>query len=156
MTKSEHAGRAREALDRRFRQMPPADRFSPPHAGWIRAIRDALGMSAAELGKRMGISGATLSEIEANERDGGIRLNTLRRAAEAMDCELVYAFVPRESLETTVLRQAEAVLREHERYADQTMRLEAQEAAPSEHARQRQLEDIIRSRNLWAHGWRAR
>jgi predicted DNA-binding mobile mystery protein A len=112
-------------------------------------------MSAAELGKRMGVSGATVGEIEANEREGGIRLSTLRRAANAMDCELVYAFVPRDSLERTVLRQAEAVLREHERYADQTMRLEAQEAAPSDRARQRQLDDIIQSRNLWAHGWRS-
>lgn len=155
MNRSEHASQAREALDRRFRQMPSADRFAPPHAGWIRAIRDALGMSAAELGKRMGVSGATVGEIEANEREGGIRLSTLRRAANAMDCELVYAFVPRDSLERTVLRQAEAVLREHERYADQTMRLEAQEAAPSDRARQRQLDDIIQSRNLWAHGWRS-
>lgn len=156
MNRKENAIQAREVLDRRLSQMPSTTQFTPPHAGWIRAIRDALGMSAAELGKRMGVSGATVSQLEANEREGGIRLETLRRAANAMNCDLVYAFVPRQSLEQTVRLRAEEVLREHERHADQTMRLEEQESAPSDRARQRQLEDIIRSRNLWAHEWRSR
>lgn len=153
MDKYEQAVRARRMLDRRLGELPPASAFTPPRAGWIRAIRDALGLSARELGRRMGVSGATVGEMERNERDGGVRLSTLRRAAEAMDCTLVYAFVPRASLEGIVRRRAEEILNELQQHVDQTMRLEEQEAEWSESARQRQLEEIIRSRNLWSHMW---
>jgi predicted DNA-binding mobile mystery protein A len=101
----------------------------------------------------MGVSGATVGQMEANERDGGVRLSTLRRAAEAMDCTLVYAFVPKGSLEGIVRHRAEEILSELQQHADQTMRLEEQQAEWSESARQRQLEEIIRSRNLWSHMW---
>ena len=100
----------------------------------------------------MGVAGATVSEIEANEREGGIRLSTLRRAAEAMDCTLVYALVPKVSLAETVSARAEQILNELQRHAEQTMRLEEQESEPSDLSRQRQLDEILRSRNLWAHG----
>jgi len=152
VNKTDQARRARQVLDQRLNQLPPVSAFAPPHAGWIRAIRDALGMSVAELGHRMGVAGATVSEIEANEREGGIRLSTLRRAAEAMDCTLVYALVPKVSLDRTVSARAEQILNELQRHAEQTMRLEAQESEPSELSRQRQLDEILRSRNLWAHG----
>jgi predicted DNA-binding mobile mystery protein A len=97
------------------------------------------------------VSGATVGEIESNEREGGIRLSTLRRAAEALDCTLVYALVPRESLQHTVQHRAEQILDEHQRHAAQTMRLEAQESELSEQSRKRQLDEIVRSRHLWAH-----
>jgi len=156
VNKREQARRARQMLDQRLLQLPPVSEFAPPHAGWIRAIRDALGMSVAELGARMGVTGASVSQIEENEREGGIRLSTLRRYAEALDCTLVYALVPRESLDRIVSTRAEQILKDLQRNAGQTMRLEAQEAESSALARQRQLDEIIRSRNLWAHGWEER
>lgn len=140
-------------LDKRFKELPPPSAYAPPRAGWIRAIRDALGLSAAQLGRRMGVSGATVSELEANEREGGIRLSSLRRAAEAMDCTLVYALVPRDTLERTVSRRAEHIWANLQRHTDQTMRLEAQEAEWSERSRQRQIDEIIRSRTLWSDSW---
>jgi predicted DNA-binding mobile mystery protein A len=151
VNKYDQASRARQMLDSRLGQLPAAAQFAPPRAGWIRAIRDALGMTAAELGRRMGVSGATVGDIESNEREGGIRLATLRRAAEALDCTLVYALVPREGLELTVQHRAEQILVEHTRHAAQTMRLEAQESEMSDQARKRQLDEIARSRHLWAH-----
>ena len=42
--------------------------------------------------------------------DGGARLSSLRRAAEAMDCTLVYAFIPNSTLQQTVERQAGTIL----------------------------------------------
>lgn len=153
MNKSDRADRARQMLDKRFKELPPPSAFTPPRAGWIRAIRDALGLSVAQLGRRMGVSGATVSELEANEREGGIRLSTLRRAAAAMDCTLVYALVPRDTLEQTVSRRAEYIWANLQRHTDQTMRLEAQESEWSERSRQRQIDEIIRSRNLWSDSW---
>ena len=81
--------------------------------GSRRLYRDALGMTAADLAARMGISGASVRAMEETEVSGGtLRLSTLRRAAEAMNCTLVYAFVPNERLEQTVVQQARWVLRE--------------------------------------------
>lgn len=66
------------------------------------AIREALGMTAADLGARMGTVESSVLRIEASERAGRVRLDTLKRAASALNCDLVYALVPRESLETMV------------------------------------------------------
>jgi predicted DNA-binding mobile mystery protein A len=153
VNKREQAQRARQILDRRLGQLPPVSEFEPPASGWVRAIRDALGMSVTELGQRMGVRGATVSEIEANERTGGVRLSTLRRAADAMDCTLVYALVPRASLERTVAERAELVLSAVQQHAEHTMRLEDQESATSQQTRDRQLEGIIMSRHLWSDEW---
>lgn len=69
-------------------------------------MRDALGMSSYQLAKRMGFSPTRVRQFEAEELDGSIRLGILRRAAEAMNCTLVYLLAPKEPLEDIVLRQA--------------------------------------------------
>ena len=75
-----------------------------PTGGWIRAIREALGMSRNQLAKRLGI--ARLNNLEGNEVSGGVTLARLQRAANALGCRLVYALVPKSSLEETVKLQA--------------------------------------------------
>lgn len=99
-----------------------------PHRGWIRAIREALGMSTAEMGDRMDVSQQRVSALERNEVHETIKLDTLRRAAAALNCELVYAFVPRTSLDDAVRTQAqkkaEALLgpvAHHSRLEDQSL-----------------------------------
>ena len=77
-------------------------RFTPPVKGWIRAIREALGMTAEQLANRLGVKQPTLHELEQSEVKGSIELATLRRVAAALDCTLVYALVPRHSLEEMV------------------------------------------------------
>jgi predicted DNA-binding mobile mystery protein A len=72
----------------------------------MRTMRDALGMSGYQLARRMGFSPTRVRQFEAEEVAGSIRLGTLRRAAEAMNCTLVYALSPNEPLEDIVLRQA--------------------------------------------------
>jgi predicted DNA-binding mobile mystery protein A len=78
----------------------------PPHGGWIRVVRDAMCMNGAQLAQRMGIRQPTLARLEQNERDRTITLGTLDRAAAALGCDLVYVFVPRDSLVGRVERQA--------------------------------------------------
>lgn len=152
MATREGARRAREALDRRLGQMGPPPRYAPPRLGWIRATRDALGMAAADLAARMGVSGASVRSLEEKEITGGIRLSSLRRAAEAMDCTLVYAFIPKEGLEATVRRQAQRVLDEQSRRVDQTMLLEAQEGEMPASSAEARLQQIIDSGRLWSEG----
>jgi predicted DNA-binding mobile mystery protein A len=103
---------ARRRLDQRLGDLGSG--VGPrPKEGWIRAIRDALGMSGAELGRRLDVSAQAVSAMEASERAGSIRLGTLHRAADALDCDVVYALVPRQSLQTAVEVQAMRKAREH-------------------------------------------
>ena len=82
-----------------------------PDQGWIRTIRDALGMSSRQLAARMGVSQPAVSQLERSEVAGRIQLDSLRRAAAALDCELVYSLVPRASLEETLATRARALAR---------------------------------------------
>ena len=149
MAAREEARKAREVLDRRLSELGPASRYVLPRLGWIRAVRDALGMSAADLATRMGISGASVRSLEEKEVTGGIRLSSLRRAAEAMDCTLVYALVPNRSLRATVEAQAQDVLERRMSRVHQTMALEAQESATLPAAHDAQVQTIIDSGSLW-------
>jgi predicted DNA-binding mobile mystery protein A len=81
-------------------------RFTVPHSGWVRAVREALGMSAGDLAARLGVAESTVLRLEASERAQTAQLSSLRRAADALDCDLVYALVPRRPLEETVQAQA--------------------------------------------------
>jgi predicted DNA-binding mobile mystery protein A len=143
----------RRHLDNRLAQLPDARMFAKPPTGWIRAIRQALGMSATDLAARMGLSKARVLAIEKSEAVGVLNLDTLHRAAEALDCTLVYALIPRKPLDQTVRERALEVAAEHLSAVDHTMRLEDQGVGGQ--AAQRQLHevagDIVRRspRSLW-------
>ena len=142
--------RARLALDQRLVSLGPPSLYAPPRLGWVRAIRDALGMTAAELAARMGVTGPAVRSLETKEANGGARLSSLRRAAEAMDCTLVYAFIPNSSLQQTVERQAGRILDEQTKRVHQTMALEAQEVEVPPSADRTRLEAIVDSGRLWS------
>lgn len=91
-------------LDQRLQtlQIPPV-----PRSGWVRAIRDALGMTQAQLAKRMGITQQNAAKLESDESSSKITLDRLKRAADALGCDLEYAFVPRQPLEQMVSQQAQ-------------------------------------------------
>jgi predicted DNA-binding mobile mystery protein A len=78
----------------------------PPPEGWVRTIRQALGMSSYEMALRTGMSPTRTREFEEGEIDGSLRLSVLRRLARALNCKLFYVLVPDEPLELTVWRQA--------------------------------------------------
>ena len=63
-------------------------------------------MSSTELASRMAVGQSTISGLENSEIRGTIKLDTLRRAAVALDCDVIYYLVPRTSLEDTVRLQA--------------------------------------------------
>ncbi len=149
MTGRDTARRARRSLDSRLAAIGPAQRYRSPHSGWVRAIRDALDMSAAELGRRMGITGPAVSALERGEREGTVGLNTLRRAAEAMDCTLIYVFVPNHGLEETLHRQAQAVAREQLAHVQTTMALEDQAVDIDGHTVAAQAELLVQTGRVW-------
>ena len=117
---------ALEQLDATLAQFASLRNLQPPKKGWIRAIRDALGMSGRQLGQRMSVSKMWVGDMERLEVNGATSLKTLRRAAEAMDCVLVYALVPKSSLKETLLKQAKRKVRQDMARASHTMALEDQ------------------------------
>jgi len=116
---------ARAALDQKL-QSVNLSHLHPPYKGWIRAVREALGMSSAQLAQRLGVSRPRITALEKSEMDDSVTLGTLRRAATAMECTLVYALVPRTSFEETLKARAKMVARKLITEVDHTMGLEAQ------------------------------
>ena len=146
---------ARRHLDERFAQMGAPATFTRPLKGWIRAIRDALGMSTTQLAKRLGVPQSRVVAIEKGELSGSLTLNTLYRVADAMDCQLVYALVPKAnaSLMSIVETQAYTKARAMMDQTKHTMSLEAQSVRGKELAAQFQklTEKILQEspRKLW-------
>jgi len=142
---------AREALDRRLAKLRPVEQLAPPPRGWMRAVRGALGMTARQFAARMGVRSQTLSDIERSEASGTIQLNTLRRAAQALNCSLVYALVPNEPLEDMVSNRAKKIATARLRSVEHSMALEDQ--ALTSEGRDTRLERYIiehlRERDLW-------
>jgi predicted DNA-binding mobile mystery protein A len=93
-------------LDERLRPFRELLSVLPPPGGWLRTIREALGMMPQDLARRVGIARPTLLKIEQSEANGTVTLNTLRRVANAMDCELVCLLVPRKPLQQTLTNRA--------------------------------------------------
>nr|WP_321440366.1 mobile mystery protein A [uncultured Hyphomonas sp.] len=78
-----------------------------PKEGWIAFVRHALGMSGAQLGKRLSLSRGRISQAEKAEPDGGVTLRTMEEMAAGMGCRFVYAIIPADGdLEDVIERQA--------------------------------------------------
>jgi predicted DNA-binding mobile mystery protein A len=140
-------------LDSRFAALRPLLKTQRPPKGWLRAIRDALGMTTKQFGRRLGVSQPRIVELEQSEVSGGVTLNTLQRAAEALGCRFVYALVPEKPLAETVRERAELVARQRQAAVEHTMRLEDQsvkgKAASNDLHRQFIEELLRRPARLW-------
>ncbi|PYT32349.1 MAG: mobile mystery protein A [Acidobacteria bacterium] len=145
MNKPRLAAQSRLRLDERFKELGPAKRYASPVRGWIKAIREALGMSTAQLAKRLGIKQPSVFELEQSEAKGTIELATLRRVAEALDCTLVYALVPNKSLEAIVSDRARAFARRRREPVEHSMLLEDQKVTAKD--TEAGLDEIVRETN---------
>jgi predicted DNA-binding mobile mystery protein A len=142
--------RARQRLDMKFETIRPIDRFAKPPKGWIRAIRDALGMSLRQLADRLGSTAPGARKLEESEANGTISLKSLRRAAEALDCVVIYALVPKTSLTEMVDQRAREIALRALGRVSHSMALEDQEVNRDLEARiQRYIASAITDRNLW-------
>jgi len=100
-----------------------------PKRGWLRAIREATGLSLTEVGKAIGATPSHLQALEKSEADERITLNTLKKVASAMDCKLVYAIVPQSgTLEDLAQKRAYKQAAAQVRAVEHTMALEDQAA----------------------------
>jgi predicted DNA-binding mobile mystery protein A len=102
-------------------------------------------MTTAQLAKRMGVRQPSVVNLEMSEEKGSIELATLRRAAAALDCTLVYALIPHKPLETTIRERARAFLRRRRRPVEHTMLLENQEVTDG--LTDAQVDEVLRETN---------
>jgi predicted DNA-binding mobile mystery protein A len=114
-------------LDKRFQALRPLATAARPPKGWLRAIRDALGMTTGQFASRLGVSQPRVVQLEKSEIDGSVTLNTLERAAAALGCRVVYAIVPERSLDEMIRARANLIADRQSTVVEQTMRLENQE-----------------------------
>ena len=123
---------ARKHLDKVFRDARLDGVRQRPPKGWIRAIRDALGLTVRQLARRMGKTHSVVVRLEGSETADTITLGSLRAAAEAMDCTLVYAIVPNRPLTETARARATAIADAELARVHHTMRLEDQAPDPDD------------------------
>lgn len=106
-----------------------------PPKGWIRALREAMHVSSGELARRLQANRSLASQQEKAEVDDRITLRSLRACADALDCDLVYAFVPRgATIEETLAARARAAASHTVRRVEHSMALEDQASGNVEQA----------------------
>ncbi|MGO9190255.1 MAG: mobile mystery protein A [Streptosporangiaceae bacterium] len=142
--------RSRDLLDRHFDEWQRLRGLARPPRGWIRAVREALGMSAAALAVRLGITAGAVTRLEQSEAADRVQLDTLRRAADALGCDLVYLLVPRRPLNAVVRDRARELAHRQIAAVEQTMRLEDQETGTVQEMEDRLTEQLLERGGLWS------
>jgi predicted DNA-binding mobile mystery protein A len=94
--RSKERSLARKKLDKELKYYRWAGREKKPTQGLLRAVRQALGIPAAEILKELNVGASGLFRLEQSELRGTISMRALDRVARAMGCKLVYAIVPQE------------------------------------------------------------
>jgi predicted DNA-binding mobile mystery protein A len=140
------SAQARVRLDERFGAMPAVSTFTPPVRGWARAIREAIGMSTAQLARRAGVRQPSIVAAEQSEAKGTIEMATLRRIAEALDCRLVYALVPNKPLNEVVRDRARVFARRQLDPIEHSMALEDQKVTRGKV--EERIDEILRETRL--------
>jgi predicted DNA-binding mobile mystery protein A len=137
-------------LDQTLEPWRPLPRTHPA-GGWLRAIRQALGMTTRQCAKAVGVTQAAVVDVERTEARGDITLATLRRYAAALDCELVYALVPTRPLQEVIEERADRIAREQISRVRHSMTLEQQQTG-SEYAER----EVVELRRRLLEGKRSR
>jgi predicted DNA-binding mobile mystery protein A len=144
----------RDQLEVSLQRLAPVRNVCPPSKGWIRAIRNALGMTAKQLAGRIGVIQQAVARIEKAEPSGSVTIKTMQRVAEGLDCVFVCGFIPKTSLEAALRKQAERLAAKRLAQAAQTMTLEAQalDAKENEKVLAEMVDDLMATipPDLWS------
>lgn len=120
--------------------------------GWIAAVQKILGMTSIQLANRIGIERSGVTHFQHRERTGAISIESMQRIASALECDLIYAFVPRAgSFEATVRARARIAAARELAHAAHTMALEGQPvpSEESEHQLRELTERLTAERPSW-------
>ena len=75
-----------------------------PPQGWLKTIREFLGMTTTQLAKKINVTQPRVINLEKNEKN--TKISTMERIADALNCDFVYAFIPRENIDDIIYNQA--------------------------------------------------
>tara|TARA_R110002095_G_scaffold80982_3_gene70259 strand:+ start:460 stop:918 length:459 start_codon:yes stop_codon:yes gene_type:complete len=103
-----------------------------PSHGWIRAIREALGMTTYQLADRLGISQSSAVGLEKREKQKTITLRSLETAARALNCRVDYILIPNEPFSITIRNRARLIARKRLLETAHSMELEDQSVSKAD------------------------
>jgi len=109
-------------------------------------------MSAAALAARMGTTAGAVTRLEQSEAGNRIRLDTLRRAADALGCDLVYLLVPRRPLHAVVRERARELAHWQVAAVERTMSLEDQATGQARELEDQLTQQLLDRGGLWSDG----
>ena len=146
----------RQQIDRQLAKVIPClSKFKKPAVGWLKELRVALGMTSAQLARRLGVSRQMLQKIEVGELSGAISLSTLQRAAEALGFRVSYVLVPLETAKKGLAQPLAELVRQRAYEAAKriitrvSISMELEQQKVSETVQERQIralaEDMIKS-----------
>lgn len=144
-------------LDKQLKEWQNVSRkYGRPRLGWIKTLRITLSMSVEQLAKRLGLSGSRIVQLENAEMNDAVSLRSLREAANALECELVYAIVPKDhnTLASIIEKQIELIAKERIARVAHSMSLEDQSV--NDKMLKNQKADLVKSlmdhfnKKLWA------
>ena len=118
------------ALDKKTSDLKSAKNIVSQPSAWIKTVREAIGMTVSQLAARLGVTQPRITKMESNEDN--LKLSTMKKAAEAMNCEFVYYFKPRTTFQNLVDEQAQKKAAEVLKTVNVNMALENQEIAEDE------------------------
>ena len=128
---------------------------SIPHTGWLKAIRTAIGMTSAQLGRRLGVTSQSILDAEKREATGDITLTQIRKIGDALNCDLYYVLIPRVPLSKTVKDRAREIATRDAEDLSHTMALEDQQTDRA--LTEKQIESAVHrllSGRRWSELWR--
>lgn len=151
--KPEHKTIIREQLETTLNPISKAAKNRRPQKGWLRAIREALGMSSKQLANRLGVKPPRITVLENSEISGTVTIKKMQEAANALECDFFYALIPRKKLSDIVRGQAENLAKTRIRSVSHSMLLESQQLSSSEQKKvmNAEIEKILKQmpRELW-------
>jgi predicted DNA-binding mobile mystery protein A len=151
--KAEYTKLIREQLETTLGRISSARDVQRPAKGWLRAIREALGMSGKQFARRLGVAPPRITVLEKNEMSGSVTIKTMQQAADALECDFVYAIVPRGNLTDIVRKRALSLAAKRLGRVSHSMLLEAQQLSNVEQKKviDFEVEELIRKmpKELW-------
>ena len=116
-----------QQLKEKLAQLTVLQHVNVPPIGWIKAIRNGIGMSMEQLGKKLSITKQGVMDIEKREKEGAVTIKSMQELAKALDLKFVYGFVPYAgSLEQMIENRALEIATKIVERTSTTMKLEDQ------------------------------
>ena len=116
-----------QQLNEKMDQLTGLQHVIVPPIGWIKAIRNGIGMSMEQLGKKLSITKQGVMDIEKREKEGAITIKSMQEIAKALDMQFVYGFVPDAgSLDQMIEMRALEIAKTIVQRTSTTMKLEDQ------------------------------